>query len=152
MKIPNHSIPLIFAISMLLLSCDKEEKPPISQGNMWDCHQKITWDSMRTKDALIGEWEWEYIGCFWNPKDANDYEFDGMTIEFKEDNTLEVKQNGQITQTSSWKFVDIDADLFAIKVDPIVKQLYGRILFCEDRVEFNHSFIDGCDNYFKRKE
>jgi len=152
MKISNHSIALIFTITLLLLSCNKEENPPVSQGDMWDCYHELTWDTINTKETLIGEWEWEYIGCFWNPEDANDDEFKGMTIEFKSDNTLEVKDNGQITQTSNWKVVNGDADLFALDVDPTVTQLYGRILFCDKRVEFNDSYIDGCDNYFKRKE
>lgn len=152
MKISNLSIALIFTITLLVLSCNKEENPPVSQGDMWDCHHELTWDTINTKETLIGEWDWEYIGCFWNPEDANDNEFNGMTIEFKSDNTLEVKENGQITQTSIWKVVNGDADLFALDVDPTVTQLYGRILFCDERVEFNDSYIDGCDNYFKRKE
>lgn len=148
----NHSIALTVVLSILLIACKKEENPPISQGDMWDCHHEMTWNSLSTKEALIGKWEWEYIGCYWNPEDANDNEFKGLTIEFKPDNTLEVKVNGQISQTSNWKIVNGDADLFAIDVAPTVPQLYGRILFCEDKVEFNHSYIDGCDNYFKRKK
>ena len=89
MKISNHSIALIFILSIHLLSCNKEENPPISEVDMWDCHHEMTRDSLSTKEALIGEWEWEYIGCFWNPEDANDDDFKGMTIEFKSDNTLE---------------------------------------------------------------
>lgn len=152
MKISNHSITLIFTISLLLLACNKEKKPPISQGDIWDCHHEMTWDSLNTKEALIGKWKWEHISCFWNPEDANNEEFQGMTIEFKSDNTLDVKENGQITQTSNWKIVNGDIDLFAIDVTPSVNQLYGRILFCEEKVKFNNSYIDGCDNYFRRQE
>ena len=75
-----------------------------------------------------------------------------MTIEFKSNSTLDVKENGQITQSSNWKVVNSDADLFAIDVDPPVIQLYGRILFCEKRVKFNNSYIDGNDNYFRIKK
>ncbi|MDZ7936599.1 MAG: hypothetical protein U5M51_16890 [Emticicia sp.] len=152
MKISNHSIALIFTISILLFSCNKEENPPISLGDMWACHHEMTWDTLNTRQTLIGEWEWEYTGCFWTPEDANDDDFKGMTIEFKSDNTLDVRENGQITQTSNWKVINGDVDLFALDVNPTVTQLYGRILFCEERVEFNHSYIDGCDNYFKRKK
>lgn len=152
MKTLNYPIALILTISILSIACNKEENPPISRGDIWECHHERTWDSLSTKEALIGEWEWEYVRCFWSPDDANGNEFDGLTIEFKQDNTLDVKENGQITQTSNWKVVDGDADLFAIDADPAVAQLYGRILFCEDRVEFNDSYIDGCDNYFKRRK
>jgi hypothetical protein len=152
MKTSNYSIVLTFTLLILLIACNKEEMPPINQGDMWDCHHEMTWDSLSTKETLIGVWEWEYIGCFWNPEDANKSEFKGLTIEFKSDNTLDVKENGQITQTSNWEIVNGDAELFAIDVHPPVTQLYGRILFCEERVEFNDSYIDGCDNYFKRKK
>lgn len=148
---------LILLITMLF-SCDKETdtlnsqyKPPISQSDMWACHHKEVWDTLRTHTQLIGEWEWEYIGCFWTPEKANNEDFEGMTIEFKASNELIVKQNGEIIQESHWRIIDGDADLYALHVEPGVTQLYGRILFCGDRVEFNNSYIDGCDNYFRRK-
>lgn len=109
----------------------------------------MTWDSINTKTTLIGEWEWEHISCL---EYVSDDQYEGLTIEFKQDNTLDVKVNGQITQTSNWKVVIGDSDLFAIDVEPRVTQLYGRILFCEDWVQFNYSYIDVCNNYFKRKK
>lgn len=119
---------------------------------MWDCHRQMIWDSLKTKDALIGEWEWEYIACAWSPKGPNDDEYKGLTIEFKSDYTLNVKENGQTTQTSKWKVVDGDIGLFVLSVDPGVDQLPGRILLCGERVVFNFSYIDLCDNYFRRKK
>ena len=151
MRPKNHSIFWYLVLPIILLACDKGEDLPSSQVNMWDCHNQMTWDSLKIKNTLIGEWEWVYISCFWNPEDANDNEFEGLVIEFKSDNTLYVKEKGQITQTSNWKVVDADADLFALDVDPSVTQLYGRIFFCDERVGFSTSYIDGCDNYFKRK-
>ena len=152
MQILNLSIAFIFTISILLASCDKAENQPESQINYWDCHHKMIWDEITTKETLIGEWEWEYIACYWNPEDANDHDFKGMTIEFKSDNTLSLKENGQITETSNWKVVDGDAELFELEVDPFIGQIRGRILFCEKSVEFNDSYIDGCDNYFRKIE
>lgn len=139
-------------IPIILLGCNKGEKPPIDQEDMWACHHETAWDSLQTNNTLIGEWEWEYIGCYWNPEDANCDEFKGLTIEFNPDNTLNVKQNGQITQTSSWKVVDGDIGVFKIDVNPYVNQVNGSILFCNNRIEFYDSYIDGCDNYFKRIE
>jgi len=150
MKITNLLIFLTLGITIILFACNKNS--PISQTDIWDCHQKTSWDSLKINNTLIGKWEWKFIGCFWNPEDDNDDEFKGLTIEFKSDNTLNVVENGQTIQTSNWKVVNGASDLFAIDVAPRVAQLYGRILFCDDRVEFNNSYIDGCDNYFERKE
>lgn len=150
MKISIYSIAVITTISILLFSCNKDKYPPIKYWNIWDCHHKETWDSSYIEAALIGEWEWEYVSCFWNPDDANDDEFKGLTITFKPDNTLVVKENGRIKQTSHWKIGGIKDNIFEIAVDPPVRQLYGRTLICNDRVKFNNSYIDGCDNYFKK--
>ena len=148
----NYSITLMLVISMLLMACNKKENPPISQDEMWDCHHETIWDSLLTKENLIGEWEWEFISCYTSPEDINYEAFAGMTITFKEDSTLDLKENGQITQTANWEISNRIGGLFAISVDPIVIELYGQILFCHNRVAFNNSYIDGCDNYFKRKE
>ena len=151
MKTVNQLFIMLFVISFFLLACNKDKKPPVSQQEMWDCHNEMNWDSVKTKNSLLGEWEWEYIYCYWYPEEANYDEYKGLVIEFKPDNTLHVKENGQITQTSKWKVVK-SGSLFNIDVEPRVSHLYGMILFCDDRVEFNNSYIDGCDNYFKRKE
>ncbi|MBC6993508.1 hypothetical protein QWY85_16225 [Neolewinella lacunae] len=151
MKSSHHLNALAFTIPLLLLACVKADKAPISAADMWGCHRAVTWDSLSVKEALTGEWKWEYIGCYWNYEDANYDEFAGLTIEFNADSTLEVRENGVLTQTSNWEVVIRDGDLFGIDVDPRVHQLYGRILLCNDRVKFDHSYIDGCDNFFKRR-
>jgi hypothetical protein len=146
---------VFLVISTLLLlgffSCNKAEKPPIKKDKIWDCHHEETWDAFKIKNSLIGEWEWEFISCWANQEDANSNEFIGLTIEFKSDSTLLVKEDGQLAQTSNWKVVEGDGDLFAIEATPSIRQLNGRILIGDDRVLFNDSYIDGCDNYFKRK-
>lgn len=152
MHTAKHSVTLLSTILFFLLACDEEESSPFNQSEIWACHHKLVWDSLRTKDSLIGEWEWEYGACPRTSKDAPVYNFDGLSIKFKLDNSVTVKENGKLTQTAKWKVVKGDADLFAIEVSPPVRQLHGRILFFEERVEFNNSIVNGCDNYFKRKK
>lgn len=155
MKISNQSLALFLILSLALLACNQEENfpdPPVSHTEMWNCYQKTSWDSLKIKNALVGEWEWEYIACAWNLKAASYDEFKELTVEFKPDNTVAVKENGQTIETSSWKVIDGDADLFALSVDTKVAPLYGRILICDNRVVFNGSYIDLCDNYYKRKK
>lgn len=143
---------LLISISIFLIACDKEVNPPISQGQMWDCHLEMAWDSTTMKENLMGEWDWKYIGCFWNPEDANDDEFKSLSIEFKSNKTLDVKENGQVIQVSNWNVAYVEADLMAIDVDPRVAQLEGLILLCDEWLEFNNGYIDGCNNYFIRKD
>ena len=152
MKISIQSIALLLSVPLILFACKKEETPPISLTEMWDCHSQTAWDSLKTKKALIGEWEWEYIQCAWSPKGPNGYEYKGLTIEFKSDNSLTVKENGQTIQLSNWRVVDGDLGYFALSVDPEVAQFSGRILVCDDNLVFNSSHIELCDNYFKRRK
>ena len=152
MYVSSPSLAFFILGIAFLFACSKGENPPIRQQNIWDCHHASNWDAARTEAELLGEWEWEFISCFWTPEAANGEEFEGLTVEFLTDRTLIVQEDGQTTQTATWKVIDGDADLFAVETDPVVPQLYGRILFCKKRVKFNHSYIDGCDNYFKRVE
>ena len=148
-KIKNQTIILFLVLANAFVACNEDEDLFMKEADMWNCHHEKTWDESSTTAALVGVWDWEYGGCYEGP--ADDKKFEGLTIEFKPDNTLEVMENGQTTQTSNWQVVDGDVHLFALDVDPRVNQLRGRILLCGDRVEFNNSYKDGCDNYFKRK-
>jgi len=126
------------------------QEPPVTVPDMLACHRTATWDSAAIHDKLLGKWEWEYIRCFWSQEKGNYDDFEGLVIEFKEDSTLEVEENGQITQTSTWKVEKLYDGNHRIATDPIMLLLPGQILFCEDRVLFNDSYVDGCDNYYQR--
>ncbi|MEZ4829759.1 MAG: hypothetical protein R3C61_26265 [Bacteroidia bacterium] len=147
-------LPLVFML--MAISCKEDQppvrqEPPVSQSDMLICHHHTVWDSVTTQNALIGKWQWEYITCYWNPEDANYDDYSDLFLEFKPDHTLEVKMNGQFTQTVSWSIQAGEANVWIMKADPVVPQILGRIILCDDRVEFNDSYTDGCDNYFKRK-
>ncbi len=148
----------VLIVLLIQISCTKEndplvkQEPPITLPNMLACHRTTSWDSLTVHTKLLGKWEWEYIQCYWNPEDGNYKDFQGLSIEFKPDNTLEVKVNGQTTQTPKWEVVKLNDGNYSIHVNPVVLQLPGRILFCTERVLFNDSYVDGCDNYFKKKD
>lgn len=153
MKQASKSIILLLAIPFFMVACNKKGNSSAGQENWWACHHEKAWNATKTKRALIGEWEWEYGGnCDSDSGVFNYSSSKGLTIVFKSDNTLSVKQNGQIIQSSHWEVVDGDADLFALNVEPAVDALYGRILFCDGSVLFDNSYVDGCDNIFKRKK
>lgn len=156
---PKTITRLMFVLVLTAQLCCKEKQvlppekqlPPVTLPAMTECHQKNSWDSLNIHDKLLGQWDWEYIQCFWDPEKGNYKDFLGMTVEFKSDNTLEVKMNGQTTQSSTWKIANMGDGYFKVDTNPLVVQLPGRILFCDDRVLFNDSYVDGCDNYFKKK-
>ncbi len=142
----------IYLIVFLIFSCDKNEiaDPPFSLGEMWICYNDSVWNDSKIRNELIGTWQWEYVSCFWRPDQAKNVIDSNLTIDFKIDSFLVIKQFDQIIQTSRWEIVDGDADLFSIKDEPSSNLLFGRILICDDKLIFNGSYIDICDNYFRR--
>ncbi|MBS1511608.1 MAG: hypothetical protein JST86_12250 [Bacteroidetes bacterium] len=129
----------------------QSQKPPITPDSMLLCHNQTIWDSSTIHQHLIGKWQWEYIKCYWAPENANNEDFKNLSVEFKQNNSLEVKLNGQTTQTSSWAIVRLNDGYFKLVTNPIVFQLPGKVLFCENHVLFFDSYTDGCDNYFKKQ-
>lgn len=131
-------------------TCNEAAAPPPAQLNLWPCHQAVNRDSVATEKALLGLWDWEYISCFWKPEKANAEDFKCLSIEIKADHTLTVKESGKITQTARWKIVRGEPKLFVIRTEPLVPQVLGRVMFCGEVLEFNDSYVDGCDNYFRK--
>jgi hypothetical protein len=152
---------LILALSVIAtqLSCKKSTtidtplrpKPPIQLDSMLLCHGQNNCDSTAIHHALIGKWQWVYISCYWNPESANNQDFKTLSVEFNQHDSLEVKLNGQTTQKSSWGLVRTNDGYFKLLANPIVLQLPGKVLFCGDFVLFYDSYVDGCDNYFKKQ-
>lgn len=145
--------PFHFAMIVVFLlgfnSCKKDDSvPPVQPEDMWQCHIDEDWPQQAVEDQLIGEWSWEYISCYWAPDDANDDEHVGLTLSFHADNTVQVFENGSLVSTSDWEVTDGDSETYKLELNPAIVQCQGRILFCEEWVEFNDSYIDGCDNYF----
>ena len=129
----------------------KLQQPPVSLANMLQCHSETFWDSISVHHALIGQWQWKFIRCYWSPETANGEDYKTLTIEIKENDSLEVKINNQITQSSSWSVTNLNNGYYAITTDPIVPQLSGKVLFCGDDLLFYDSYVDGCDNYFEKQ-
>jgi len=148
----NYLFILISVSLVVLSSCNKKEQPPISHNDVWDCHSKKKWDSLEIKNNLIGSWDLEFMSCFWVSEIISYDDSHFLTNEFRSDNTLEVMENNEIIQNSNWRVVNSSPNLFTLEVEPVVAYLKGYVLFCDERVEFNYSYIDLCDHFFKRKQ
>ena len=152
MKIINQSIGLILTISLLFLGCKKKEDSSSSQYNYLQCHQKVSWDSLKIKETLLGEWLWEFSICTWPGCKIDKETNKGISVIFKTNNSLEVKENGRIIRTSQWKVVKQTDQEYYIDTEPFESMLYGGILFCDKKLAFNASGTDiGCE-YFKKME
>lgn len=145
----------IVVFCLFFLACekmDKSLKPPIGQEEIWNCHRDSKWDEIKIKNALIGVWKWEYVAFIWTPESDGYVTDQELTIEFKSDSSLIVKQHGQIIQSAEWLILGGDQDLFSVDEEPNVPQLFGNIILCNDIVEFNGTYADLSDNYFRKIE
>ncbi|HRD08341.1 MAG TPA: hypothetical protein PK037_12265 [Saprospiraceae bacterium] len=141
---------LLFLTLLLIVACSKTVGPPVDHADLWDCYQKESWDTLKISNALIGEWKWEYVSCFWVPEEANSEDHKGLNIEFKPDRTLVVKQNGVETQTSTWKVRKGTDNFYELEANPFVGQLRGQIISCDPWLELYDSYIDGCDQFYSK--
>jgi hypothetical protein len=158
MKISLSILLIVVFILILQTSCEKpyvidsavKEKPPVSLDSMLQCHGQKNWDSVTIRSSLIGNWQWEFIRCYWTPEKANSKDYQNLSVEFMQNDSVIVRVNGQTTQKASWQIVRTNDGYFTLAVNPIILQLPGKILFCGGRVLFYDSYTDGCDNYFKK--
>jgi len=148
----KQAIKLLFLIIILITAitaCKKEQKIFYSISG---CTPSIASHLGTTHHSLIGKWDWVFYSCL-SPSGyiGDDEKNIGVSIEFKEDSTVIVKENGQTTNTSTWKVHKPNTEFITFETDPTLNLLRGCILFCDNYLELNSSKADGCDNFFKRK-
>ena len=97
---------IVVIIAFFQTSCEKSkdderiarQEAPISLGSILQCNGRTTRDSAAVHNALIGKWKWEFISCYWNPEKANGEDFKTLAVEFKTNDTVEVKVDNMIAQ------------------------------------------------------
>lgn len=98
-------------------------------------------------NALQGNWKLFFIDCF----DAEIIDVNNklVYVTFYKNKTYSLNDNGQIIN-GKWHFNNEDAGVLGINTVEYTPYFDGRILLCSDEVEFNNSYLDGCDYYFRR--
>lgn len=143
---------LIFCMAVLMSCKDDivDPYPPSISSDIFNCHHMETWDEKTTRDALVGEWLWEYQTCAsFNSFIEGYVDSLGVVFEFKSDSTLNVYEHGEITQNATWQ-INGNALQFYINSEPWISQLDGSIYFCDERVMFYAAPVDGCNNYLRK--
>ena len=128
----------------------QQQKRPISIDSMLRCHNFVNADSSSIRNALITKWQWKFISCYWKPENANSEDFKTLTIEFKQNDSLEVRINNVTTQKSSWYLKRLADGFYKLISSSFIPQLSGKVLVCGDQLLFYDTYVDGCDNYFKK--
>lgn len=151
MRTPVNLMLCSFLFLLAAISCSDDEGILIPLEEFFACHNNRSWNASEIEAELIGTWDWTYINCFFFPDQANGSEYEGLSVEFKSDNTVRVKQIGKPDQIAIWEIMSNSDGLFSLTTDPFITQIHGRILFCTNQLQFYDSYIDGCDNTFLKK-
>lgn len=142
---------LVLVLILFCISCDKEDisEKPMSQTDIWNCYNDSEWSEVKVKDAIIGKWEWIYSENYWVYNEGWNTEKENIIIEFFNDSSLQISENGKIIGTTNWTIKPKNGELYGLELDSLITTLlYGRILICGETLECNNSYIDGSDNYF----
>ena len=148
---------ILLTVVLFFSACDVAETrrkhfPEPDYSNFTQCHINGKWDSLRVDKALVGVWQYESTWCYWNHIRRFVGTHNVLLIEFKADHTLEVKKDGVIVETATWRVYNfkVPSD-FRVLTTPQITLTLGMIHFCGNMVDFNLSHIDGCDQRFVRK-
>lgn len=128
-----------------LVSCKKEN---LDVDAFWNCNKTQNLDSLSVTSKLEGSWKWAKQYCFWTDKtkkaDRN------IKVTFNHDHTFSVTENASILTQGTWKVIPAGTGAWQLETSASSEFLPGRILFCDNQLLLNDSYIDGCDNLFYR--
>jgi hypothetical protein len=134
---------ILMTICAVIISCKKE---PLDINLFWQCNNSQNLDSASISNKLTGSWTWTKQSCFWSGKTTNADK--NVKVIFNSNATFSVSENTNIVTHGSWKLTIVDSNMWGLDLTSPSDYLYGRIIFCENQVLFNNSYIDGCDNLF----
>ncbi len=136
------------------LSCKKDEAAlAFDVDAMRNCHLKAKPDSLSMAQSLLGKWNWVHTRCDFGPATGSDTLYRGLQVEFREDGTLTVYQDGQQTQSTGWQLENYGGtpvQVYGLRIDNGIMQLDGFIYVCGDQVVFSNKPLDACDNFYRR--
>jgi hypothetical protein len=147
-------------LQMILLSCKEEENTAGDYVAIWKCQQENNYDEAATRRNIVGNWQWKYsAGGHVSSTPAKDTESSkDLKIKFNEDGsgTIMAKDTSgsfiwTIELKDSWTDGLKENQLYGFRTVPFISQLSGRLLFCDDLMMGNNSYIDGVDNVFKKQ-
>lgn len=147
---------ILLATVVSILSCiscsDSDVKTEFNTTDFWNEHHAQSWDSTSTSNNLIGTWVWVYTNCCPEGNSQVGKRTENENIKLKIDREfVELSRNDTLLLKTKWFIYLKDGDLYGLQTDLSIMQVHGRILFSNNAVLFNNSYIDGANNYFLRE-
>lgn len=144
------SIVLIIILTVgILANCKSEVVQPSIQDIWVGCPEK--YDSTATLKKMVGEWKQIATGGVWNNIGIKATE--GNIKIIITDQTIEAfVENVSANKVKYVIAKSYNEGYFFLKTDPAAKDQYiwGIVEFCNDKIAFKNSYVDGSDYYFQR--
>ncbi len=140
---------LSYLLLCFIISCKKEEVIVTDINNIWmNCPEK--YDLATTAKKLTGEWKYIANGGGRNVGIKSVTE--NIRVVFTETTIQAYVENNAVNEVKYSIDKSYNEGFYSIKTDPTAKDqfVWGVIEFCNDKVAFKNSFVDGSDYYFQR--
>lgn len=138
-----------FLLIISCITCQDELMPSEPVTGLGICHDEEFWDQKKIADKLLGRWRWIYTTCTDASDEAFFQKFKGLVIEFLPNNTFISTYEGVSPQEGTYNVSSNDGKYYSLKITPEFESMVGRLLFCNDELEFNYSYTGGCNNFFR---
>ncbi len=143
---------LLVVLTLAITSCDKDKMDAeFNYTTFWNDHHQTSWDSTLTAQHLLGTWDYIYGYCCSEGSNQSFFSTADQKLQVRFSSSLvELIEDGELIQTSTWSLHLEDGDLFGLSVESSIQQLHGRIMFSKNMAIFNGSYRDGWDSWFER--
>ncbi len=143
---------LLSVIIVLALGCESSTDdcvcpPEMQLSEMYECHMQDQWDPASVRNQLNGKWVWQYSGCPWVNEVIETESMKGRTVEFFGVDGLRIYDGDDILLNTTWQ-LDANEGSFQVVTNESVDGLAGYLLFCDNNLSFNLSYVDGCDHMY----
>lgn len=142
---------LIFlSVTFSLVACKKDAfNLDFTPDGFVDCYDNEGYSKEKLASAMAGNWEWQYISCYWTPEDANSEACESCELRLGEDGNFNFVEDGAVSLSGTWTLLEsFSAGYYTIQTSPSLEWALGQVYLCDDQLLFFNSYIDGCDNYY----
>jgi len=137
----------LLAVCYLFFACNKGTS---DNQLLRQCDNSQYIDSTGTATKLIGSWRLvqQRLGSNGEVVMADKI----VIATFNSDSTFTVMENSVITAQGNWKLYTFSDNTWALNLTSPSNYLYGAISFCNNKVLFTDSWVDGNDNLFEKAD
>jgi hypothetical protein len=145
----NITLFFSFIIILSLNYCmDSKNVVPLIEADYYECHNQEDWDSLSVCNLLTYSWLQNPVKYSMSGKKA--LSGGSYQLVFTGDFKLNVYKHQELYAKATWN-IKGEGNSFTLTTEPFIERAYGTIFFCEDKMEFLNSWVDGCDFFLKKE-